>query len=200
MNLAAARLANNNAYCQDNEISWLQWDKVDDNGRALGDFLRKLTMLRRSLPVLRRGRFLTAERNEALAVKDVTWINASGTEMAESEWQDGNMRCFGMLIDGRAQTSGIKLPAFDVTLLLVLNAHHDVVNFTLPNFVGGKDWLCLIDTNQPDSEQAARFTTADHYQVTGRSLLLFAALTGGATGRSVQRIALELSRGEPEIE
>ena len=119
--------------------------------------------------------------------------------MADADWKDGNMRCFGMLIDGRAQTSGIKRPASDVTLLLVLNAHHDVVNFTLPEFVGGKDWLCLIDTNAPDSERAARFTTRDHYQVTGRSLLLFAALTGGAIARSVQRIAFELSRGEPHF-
>jgi isoamylase len=198
--LGRSQGGNNNAYCQDNDISWLQWERVADNGRALSDFLRKLTLLRRSLPILRRGRFLTAERNEALAVKDVTWINASGAEMTEAEWNDGNMRCFGMLIDGRAQTSGIKLPASDVTSLLVLNAHHDVVNFTLPKFMGGKDWLCLIDTNQPDSEQAGRFTTGDHYQVTGRSLLLFAALTGGAAGRSVQRIALELSRGEPAVE
>jgi glycogen operon protein len=196
--LGRSQGGNNNAYCQDNDISWLQWERVDQHSCGLGEFLRKLTMLRRSLPILRRGRFLTAERNEALAVKDVTWINASGAEMADAEWKDRNMRCFGMLIDGRAQTSGIKLPASDVTLLLVLNAHHDVVNFTLPRFIGGKDWLCLIDTNQPDIEQTAQFTTGHHYQVPGRSLLLFAALTGGATGRSVQRIALELSRGGPQ--
>src|SRR5262249_16310863 len=147
---------NNNAYCQDNDISWLQWEKVGADGRALSDFLRKLTLVRRLLPILRRGRFLTAERNEALSVKDVTLINASGAEMKADDWNDGNMRCFGMLIDGRAQTSGIKLPALDVTLLLVLNAHHDVVNFTLPKFIGVKDWLCLIDTNKPTYEQAER--------------------------------------------
>ncbi|HJU12459.1 MAG TPA: hypothetical protein VJ728_16365, partial [Candidatus Binataceae bacterium] len=185
--------------CQDNEINWLDWEKIDEAGHELSGFLRKIAMLRRALPILRRGRFLTAERNEELEVKDVTWINASGAEMADSDWHDSNMRCFGMLIDGRAQTSGIKRPASDVTLLLVLNAHHDVVNFTLPEFVGGRNWLCLIDTNKPAVDEAERFKTGDHYQVTGRSLLLFAALTGSEMVRAVQRIAFELSRHEPHF-
>ena len=101
---------NNNAYCQDNEISWLEWDAIGDDGRALTAFVRKLTMLRHAFPILRRGRFLTADWNEELQVKDVTWINADGTEMEEEQWQDGNMRCFGMLLDGRAQETGIKRP------------------------------------------------------------------------------------------
>jgi isoamylase len=88
------------------------------------------------LPVLRRGRFLTGKWNETLGVKDVTWVNASGNEMKPEEWQDGNMRCFGMLLDGRAQATGIMRPASDATLLLVVNAHHDVVVFTLPEVAG----------------------------------------------------------------
>jgi glycogen operon protein len=124
---------NNNAYCQDNEISWVDWEGIKEEGQSLIAFCRKLLRLRNSLPILRRGRFLTAEYNPALEVKDVTWINASGKEMQKSDWEDGKMRCFGMLIDGRAQTSGIKRQASDVTLLIVVNGYYDLVKFTCRN-------------------------------------------------------------------
>jgi isoamylase len=185
---------NNNAYCQDNEISWVDWDGMTDAGRSLVAFTRNLIRLRQSLPILRRGRFLVAEYNPELEVKDVTWINATGTEMQQSDWENGLMRCFGMLIDGRAQTSGIKRRASDVTLLIVVNAYHDVVKFTLPEFVGGDQWLTLIDTNDPERSETPTLKTADEYEVTGRSLLLFAALTSGEPVRIVRRIAFELLR------
>ena len=187
---------NNNAYCQDNEISWVDWEGITESGRSLIALVRKLIRLRQSLPILRRARFLTAEYNPELEVKDVTWINAAGTEMQQNEWEDGNMSCFGMLIDGRAQTSGIKRRASDVTLLIVVNAYHDVVNFTLPVFVGGDQWMTLIDTNDPERGETSTIRTGDAYQITGRSLLLFAALTSGDPVRVVHRIALELLRGE----
>jgi len=141
---------NNNAYCQDNEISWLEWPEIGDEGRALIAFVRKCTFLRHAFPILRRGRFLTAQWNEELQVKDVTWINADGSEMERAQWDDPHMRCFGMLLDGRGQESGIKRQAGDVSLLLVMNAYHDVVKFTLPALVGGSRWLCMLDTNQPE--------------------------------------------------
>ena len=73
---------NNNAYCQDNEISWVDWDAIGDDGRALTAFVRQADRCCATrFPILRRGRFLTGEYNEELGVKDVTWINAAGTEM-----------------------------------------------------------------------------------------------------------------------
>jgi isoamylase len=125
-----------------------------------------------SLPILRRGRFLTAEYNPALEVKDVTWINASGKEMQRSDWENVKMGCFGMLIDGRAQTSGIKRQASDVTLLIVVNGFYDLVKFTLPEFGGGDQWLTFIDTDDPDRRKTSILKTGDVYEVTGRSLLL----------------------------
>ena len=185
---------NNNAYCQDNEISWLDWESIGEAGNALTGFLRKLTRLRHSLPILRRARFLTAEYNPELEVKDVSWINASGKEMQESDWGDGNMRCFGMLIDGRAQTSGIKRRASDVTLLIVVNAYHDLVKFALPEFAGGDQWLTLIDTNDPERHETSALKTGDEYGVTGRSLLLLAALTSGDPVKLVWHLAVDLLR------
>src|SRR5260370_38046769 len=98
---------NNNGYWQDNEISWLDWKGVSEEGRALMVFARKLIVLRDTLPVLRRGRFLTGQWTETLGVKDVTWVNAAGNDMTPEEWRDGNMRCFGTLMYGRAHAPGI---------------------------------------------------------------------------------------------
>jgi glycogen operon protein len=152
---------NNNPYCQDNEISWVNWDGIKEEGQSLIAFTRKLIRLRQSLPILRRGRFLTAEYNPGLEVKDVTWINASGREMQKSDWEDGKMHCFGMLIDGRAQTSGIKRRASDATLMIVINGYYDSVKFTLPEFVGGDQWLTFIDTNEPERNAASTVKTGD---------------------------------------
>jgi glycogen operon protein len=163
---------NNNAYCQDNEISWVDWN-YGEQGQALVRFVQKLTSLRRQYPILRRSRFLTGAYNEELGVKDVTWVNATGKEMTSEEWSDTNMRCFAMMLDGRAQPTGIHKRGEDATLLVIFNSHYDVVQFTLPDTVGGEHWELLIDTNIPEDGKTGAFKTGDQYEVTARSLLLF---------------------------
>jgi isoamylase len=169
---ARTQRGNNNAYCQDNEISWLDWTLAKRNQSQV-KFVQKLTALRHKYPVLRRNRFLTGQYNEELGVKDVTWINANGSEMQGSQWADANMRCFGMLMDGRAQTSGVKQLGHDATLLLILNVHRDLVEFKLPKCVGGDEWALLIDTNVPDKPEGSIFKMEASYGVTAHSLLLF---------------------------
>jgi glycogen operon protein len=184
---------NNNAYCQDNEISWVDWTGIDDDGRALAEFMRKLTTLRHALPVLRRNRFLTGEMREDIGVKDVKWLSPAGVELTDEQWADTAMRCFGLVIDGRAQASGIRRPASDATLLLVVNAYHDVVEFTLPDIPGSDQWSCMIDTNAPERDELPDFESGDVYQVTGRSLLLFALHAKGETKRIFQRLEERLT-------
>ena len=169
---ARTQNGNNNAYCQDDDISWINWD-IGDKGRTLINFVRKLTTLRHEYPILRRGRFMTGDWNEDLQSRDVSWINASGHEMTDEDWGDGNMRCFGMLMDGRAQATGIRRRGADATMLLVLNSYHDVVQFTLPDCTDGKHWKLLFDTNTPESVREEAFDIGDTYDVTGRSVLLF---------------------------
>jgi isoamylase len=164
---------NNNAYCQDNEISWLNWD-LHEKGEELVAFTRRLTRMRHKYPILRRNLFLTGQYNEELGVKDLTWINANGKEMEYAQWGDTNMRCFGMLLDGRAQTTGIRQRGKQATLLLVINDHHDLVEFTLPECPGGDTWSLLVDTNITDNSEKGSFKFGDPYGVTARSLLLFA--------------------------
>jgi glycogen operon protein len=165
---------NNNAYCQDNEVNWIDWEGIGEDGRALLDFVRKLIALRQNFPVLRRNRFFQGKVDEETGVKDCTWLTPLGEEMAPEHWQDPLAKCMGVILDGRARTSGIRRPATDITLLVIFNGHHDVVNFQLPEVAGGARWELLIDTNMTDQDQLAPFEFDHEYAVTGRSLLLFA--------------------------
>jgi isoamylase len=171
------QMGNNNAYCQDNEISWFNWD-LAEKGRNLIALVRKLTGLRHKYPILRRNRFLTGTYDEELEVKDLAWINASGAEMRDEDWSDANMRCFGMLMDGRARPTGLRQRGTEATMLMVLNAHHDLVEFQLPVCQGGDTWTLVLDTNVALEPVPGIFTNGDKYGVTGRSLLLFALSEG----------------------
>jgi len=163
---------NNNAYCQDNEISWLNWD-FDEKGQRLVRFVKRVVAIRHKYPALHRTRWLTAQWNEEIGVKDVAWLTPIGTEITDENWNDGNARCMGVLLDGRAQPTGVHRRGVDQSLLLILNSHHDVVPFQLPEVVGGQRWTRLIDTNQRDHEDEPTFEFDSTYEVTGRSFLLF---------------------------
>src|ERR1700736_1122071 len=150
---------NNNAYCQDNDISWLNWN-LTEKGKSLIQFVKKLTDLRHRYPILRRNRFLAGQYVEEVGVKDVTWINANGSEMTSEQWQDGRMACFGMLLDGRAQATGIRKSSKDATLLMVINGHSDLVEFALPECYGGMQWSLLLDANIADSTDLLGFSAS----------------------------------------
>ncbi len=167
---ARTQQGNNNAYCQDNEISWLDWE-VAATQLSLTNFVRQLIVLRRKYPVLRRNRFLNGDFDPELETRDVTWINANGQQVEQHDWEDTSMHCFGMILDGRARTTGIRQRASDATMLLIMNAHHDVVKFTLPKCAGGSEWSLLIDTNRPDGGLGL-FKFGDEYTLTDRSFLL----------------------------
>jgi len=173
---ARTQHGNNNAYCQDNEISWVDWTLPETN-HAQVRFVQSLTALRRRYPILRRNRFLSTKLNEAIGVKEVTWVSSAGTEMREEDWNNGS-RCVGMLLDGRAQATGIKQRGQDATMLLIGNAHHDVVPFTLPaagDDQAGARWSLLLDTQfvAPAHAAETEFSAGDVYSVIARSMLLF---------------------------
>ncbi len=187
--LARTQGGNNNAYCQDDEISWVDWSLAEKE-KAQVKFVQRLIRLRHQYPILRRNLFLSGAWNEELGVKDVTWINANGREMEDQHWGDSYMRCFGMLLDGRSPVSGVKQRGKEATLLMIINGHHDVVEFTLPESSGGASWSLLIDTNIEDmcaQEQKEQFGIGDAYQVTARSLLLFQLVCEDASPGSGQK-------------
>ena len=166
---------NNNAYCQDNEISWVHWD-IGAEGQSLIRFVGRIAGLRQRFPILRRGRFLTDAYNKDLDIKELTWVNAGGGEMEPGDWEGA--QCFGLMLDGRAQPTGIRKRGEDATILMIFNAWRDVVEFTLPSQAAAhQHWTLMIDTNMPeDSEprETETFSFGQKYAVTGRSFLLFA--------------------------
>jgi len=174
---ARTQQGNNNAYAQDNEISWIDWQLMEANSGLIG-FVQKLCALRHQYPVLRRNLFLTGNEDTELGVKDVTWINASGAEMQTADWADAAMRCFGMLIDGRARPTGVRQRGTEAAMLIVLNSHHDLVKFTLPEFEGETLWRLELDTNQPCKIPSYHGRPSDAYGMTGRSLALFLWASG----------------------
>jgi isoamylase len=177
---------NNNAYAQDNEISWLHWLGISQAGRELREFTRRLIAARKAFPILYRSRFVVGQRNEELDVTDVSWLTPAGTDMTTEQWHDCNARCFGMLLDGRAQESGIPRRGSDATLLITYNAHHDTVPFTLPQVPEGKHWVRLIDTGESRAD-VARFNFGEAYGMVGRSLCAFALSKASALASDLRQ-------------
>ena len=187
-----SQAGNNNAYNQDNELSWLDWTVGERGGRMI-KFVQELTALRHRYPILRRGRYLTGVLDPASCVRDVTWLNAMGQEMTQDNWRDGNLRCFGMLLDGRARATGVRRVSSDSSMLIIMNGHHDGVGVTLPPVAGGTAWRLLFDTNAPNHEEEV--SVGEQYVVTGRSVLLFERLREAAS--TERRKRLSRRRGEP---
>lgn len=168
---ARTQRGNNNAYCQDNEISWVDWTLLDTRS-SLFQFVKQLIAFRHHYPILRRNLFLTGLLAEDSGVRDVTWINANGGPMEEHHWTDTTIHCFGMLLDGRAPTTGRRQPGKDVTVLVLINGHHEPVQFTLPPCVGASEWTLLLDTNLPERPQDQTFKMGAQYLLTDHSLVL----------------------------
>jgi isoamylase len=155
---------NNNAYCQDNELSWYDWN-LDERSEALLAFARRLIQTRIAHPNLRRRKFfqdrgIRGERVHGPSaghkdMKDVTWLRPDGQEMADEEWKAGWVRCFGLLLSGETLEDVNELgePVVDDTLLLLLNPHYEVIRFFLPNTGDGQHWSLVVDTNRPAIEE-----------------------------------------------
>ena len=169
---ARTQHGNNNAYCQDSEIGWVNWE-LDKPAKTLLAFVKRLIKLRLQYPILRRGLFLVGHCNENPEVKDVTWLAADGNEMTTEQWHDPEERCLGMLLDGRTQVSGVQRAGADATLLIVVNANFDNLNFNLPKVPHGISWSCKLDTTDPSIKGPQHLPFNKPYSVTGRSLVLF---------------------------
>ncbi len=174
---------NNNAYCQDNEISWLDWSAIGEEGRSLQDFVCRLLALRRDHPVLRRPRFLHGRERSGRGVPDIEWRTPDGSPKSDEQWQDPHARSIGLLLAGDAGEflgpSG-EVETDDV-LYLALNAHTEEVPFRLPEIAGGR-WTCLIDTAEPARPSGSLTAGPGAVQpVPARALMVF-ALEGGDGG------------------
>ena len=137
---------NNNVYCQDNALGWIDW-QLDDERAALLAFVQRLVQLRRAHPSLGRRSFFRGVPLSDGAARDLVWFRPDGHEMVSTDWDDGNARCVGMFISGQGIADvGKKGEALaDEDLFLLFNAHHEDIEFHLPED-GGAPWECQIDT------------------------------------------------------
>ena len=148
--IGRSQQGNNNAYCQDNEVSWFDWD-IGESGYEMRDFVRDLIGVLQSNPILRRRGFFTGTPVPGTNTKDVTWIRSNGQEMTDEAWEDPNNQSIGMLLFGRAADEvdirGRSTPAD--TLLLLLNAGTRSHSYTLPRMETPGLWEELLNTARP---------------------------------------------------
>jgi isoamylase len=152
--LGRSQQGNNNSYCQDSEINWFDW-QLDDAGRELLEFTRKIIALRQAHPVFRRRKFFQGRGISGSEIKDLVWLKADGSEMNEEDWSEADVLSLGVLLAGNAieETDPHGQPITDDTFLLLLNASHETIFFHLPE--AHEPWWLLLDTSQPASAEQA---------------------------------------------
>jgi isoamylase len=141
---------NNNAYCQDNDVSWFNWD-VGETGEDLRNFVRDVIAVMRDNPILRRRAFFTGEPHPGMETKDVTWIRPDGSEMTEQDWTDSELHTIGMLLFGLA-TDEVDVRGRSYagdSLFLMLNAGTRSRSYTLPRMELAGQWEEVLNTAQP---------------------------------------------------
>ena len=169
---------NNNAYCQDNEVSWTNWELLPSDREFLS-FVKKLIKIRKDHAVLRRRKFFQGRRIRGKDVLDITWLDASGREMADDTWSSPGVRCLGVRLNGDAidelDERGERIVG--ATLVMLLNAGVDPIPFVLPSTAASERWETLLDTADPWQPPRA-LRGRERYQLQSRSMAVL-RLEGG---------------------
>ena len=164
---------NNNPYCQDNETLWLNW-RLDEEQERFLEFTGQMIAFRRRHAVFSRRRFLQADAMTAEGLKEIIWLTPHGDEMTETEWNQHFARCLGVYLAGaaieRRDRHGHAVK--DNNFLLLFNAHHEMIPFTLPKFLTGKSWWTVLDTAVEQPFAQNRIESGSEYPLQGRSLAL----------------------------
>jgi glycogen operon protein len=147
--LGRTQNGNNNAYCQDNEISWLNWQNAD---QVLLKFTQKLIQLRRQHPVFRRRTWFRGQPVKGGEIEDIAWFKFDGEHMKEEDWQHDYAKSFGVFINGRgmrARTSlGVRVT--DDSFYIIFNSYHGYIDYKLPPEEYAKDWTLILDTSKDE--------------------------------------------------
>ncbi|HMI85419.1 MAG TPA: glycogen debranching protein GlgX [Polyangiaceae bacterium] len=193
--IGRTQAGNNNAYCQDNEISWVDW-RLDDRKQALLDFTRRVIALRKELPVLQRQRFCAGDFVWDSSSKDLTWLRPDGNEMTGRDWQRPWLSALAFAMGGDAipmlDERGARMVGDGVITLM--NASPDAINFKLP---GGGEWFLDFDTNASTREPGAR--CPNEYVVADRSMVVLRQPLAAEAQRSMpsneRRAVSRVARG-----
>jgi glycogen operon protein len=165
---------NNNVYCQDSELSWMDWSLVDKNSDLLA-FARKVTTLRKNHPVFRRRRFFEGEPiRSGDEVRDIAWLNPSSREMTHEDWGESVHKCVAVFLNGDA----ISAPnargerVVDDSFLLCFNAGDEPVEFAMPNDDYAQEWTVELDTDHPSGDAGQVIKAEEKVSLPSRSLLV----------------------------
>jgi len=164
---------NNNAYCQDNEVSWIDWKWDRPQGELL-EFTKLLIRIFHQHPVLRRSHFFQGRKIRGSEVKDLAWFRPDGKEMTDEDWANPEIRCFGLRLAGDAieELDGRGNRVVDDTLLILLNAHYETRPFVLPAHRRKLHWWVILDTSEPTTRRERQLRGAVPYPLNDRSLVL----------------------------
>ena len=177
--LGRTQYGNNNAYAQDNEFSWFDWN-LDERRHALLEFTRRLIQIRRAHPNFHRRRFFQDRRIDPDAPdrevnggveQDILWLRPDGKEMTQEEWRAGWVRCFGLWLNGRTldEVNAVGEPIYDDTFLVLFNPHHEPVRFILPRRRPETVWEVCLDTQMAFAPKR-RAHIRKFYQLIDRSM------------------------------
>jgi glycogen operon protein len=194
--LSNTQKGNNNAYCQDNELTWLRWD-LNDEQRAFLEFVRRVTTIWREQPVFQRRKFFQGRAIRGTDIKDLSWFEPSGQEMSDAAWNAGYVQCLGVRLAGDligdTDERGERIEG--ETLLLLLNAYHETLPFTVPATKAAHHWERMLDTADLEGAMVA-LVGGKQYQLQGRSLVLLHTRAAEATSRAASAIQVEVIRKE----
>jgi isoamylase len=192
-----SQLGNNNAYCQDNPTTWLNWNLEPEN-RDLMAFVQRMINLRRRHPIFHRRRFFQGRPIKGANVKDVLWLNASGKEMSEDEWRDPSFHSLGMFLSGQGlnETDARGRKLGDENFLLLLNAFHEDVAFMLPAFHPFGRWITWMDTSLDSGLRSGNaYDEGTTYPLQARSMVVL--MERRKNGKREESSKEESSKEEP---
>jgi glycogen operon protein len=195
----ATQRGNNNAYCQDNEISWLQWNR-DRRQNRLFRFVSRLIHYRQAHPILRQPQFFRGRDLHGNGIKDITWINADGTEMTDQAWMEDYVKVLGVMLSGDSTDlrDFKQQPILDDTLLLFFNAAGEDVNVILP----GREpvaWRQVIDTTHENGflDTTPVSNAGMQYRLVAHSFALFEQERGSDEEARDLQAARETAKSSP---
>jgi isoamylase len=168
---------NNNAYCQDNEISWIDWQRIRPDDEALRAFVRELIHLRRRHRVFSRPRFFRGEVLSEDGLKDITWVTPAGDEATDEDWKNPVALTLGYVLGGAAgefYTTGGQRD-IDASFLVMISAYHEDLDFRFPRLNASLAWEALVDTAEPSGlvTDGKRYVAGHAYPLRARSFALF---------------------------
>lgn len=173
--LGRSQQGNNNVYCQDSELSWMDWSLADKNADLLA-FTRKATQLRKNHPVFRRRRFFEGRpMRRGDEVGDIAWLTPAGQEMTQEDWGSGLDKCVAVFLNGDAihEPDARGERVVDDSFLLCFNAHEEGVEFVIPDGDYAREWTAELDTTEPNGATERLVKTGEKISLPGRSLLVF---------------------------